>query len=726
MKIELSNGVAIELLGRQRPHDHRQAVEFIGLGGISVGRVRLRAARRPFLVRADTPEGVCYARFQLGRFQRRRDQVAFELCAEGWPWGRTECHDEYNQQMIAVGHDIEPVTDKLRLALAPAELELGKRRWVGFSYSFEFRSARRKVHRLWTEATWEIGGSLVGNTVLHQGHCNQPVYRGAKRTVFTTHCLKTLHQYGSPLGSSFQLAPRGGLLQTFDFQYAAQGALLQFWPRMESIASLIESPPESELLHVIDEYRFELSNWVRTTPKWVLFSIGKLADHEARDLWWAAHEYVNGRIRARFRVQPTVAAPEIGLKYRSRVVGSKFRMTILDQEVDSVEVPYVIADRLFPRLAAQGIRRFISEVMSESDVTTLGMRRKLDDGVHGDLRCASVCATHRFLPSKFWGGLKAWRYMYEKAHAHGIELGAWFAPHLSPRAPIFQEHPEYRVIDQNSQPFGGGYSFVGLNTADWNTGIYHWVLRDLRRWKQEGGLDYLFTDSWPNLGLLPVNYAARMRTNFRPLGRLFHDIQKLGIQLLSFEGISPFGITRIGITDLQGAQQAQNRAVAGQNDFGWWVGHEDMAFGMCPMVSPSRRSARELERISFRALANRACITWDNQFDLNYRLPAWWVRLNHIYQRAVPHMQWRHLLPNGAGVKWTDGSTEILWLYHDLPLPPPQAGQRLVRAKMQRVERVTATGFVAMPATCRVLAGGQVYRLPGEVALQTNHSRVVR
>ena len=700
-RLQLAKNVAVDLLfGRQK--------EFLGLGDVRVDGVRLRNPQRPVVVRADTPEGIQYSRFKLQQIRRSATGVAVELRADGNNWGRTEYRDEYNQQMVELGHATQPVTDVLILHLAPAKLQLGDRQWSGFQYSFEFRSRERKIHRLWTEATWEIGGTIAGNTVLHQGHTNMPVYQGAKNTLFTTHCLKKLHCYGSPQGSSFQLAPRGGLLQTFDFQYAKPGVLLQFWPRLESISSLVESPPGSELLHIVDEYRFELSRRVQTTPKWVLFSPGALVEHAARNLWQTAYAHVNGLIRARAGVQPSVVAPEIYVTYNKkklRIKGDRLLVTIAGKEVDSREVPHAIAEFLLPRLAEQGVRRFLTAPMSESDVTTLGMRRKLENGIGGDLHCASVCATHRFLPSEFWGGLKAWRHMYATAHSLGIQVGAWFAPHLSPRAPIYQAHPEYRMLEVNSQPAGGGYGFQSLVTADWNTGIYRWALDDLRRWKNDGGLDFLFVDSWPNLGLSAMNYGTQMRTNFQPLSRFFHDVQKVGIKTITFEGISPFGVTHIGVKDLQGARMEQDGAVAGQNDFGWWIGNEDMALDMCLMVAARGRTASELQRSEFRAMANRAFIEWSNQPGLPDRLPAWWSRLNKIYNQALPNMKSRHLLPDGEGVCWTDGKIQLLWLYCD----------RVAKLKSQAiVERVEATGPVQLTGTtAKRLRAWQVYRITG-------------
>ena len=201
-------------------------------------------------------------------------------------------------------------------------------------------------------------------------------------------------------------------------------------------------------------------------------------------------------------------------KYRTQVDAGQLRMTIAGEGIDSTHVPEAIAERVLPRLRAQGIKRFFPEVMSQSDVTEDGMKRKLDAGVHGDLHCVSICATHRFLPAEFWGGMKGWKWMTDKGRELGIEMGAWFAPHFSPRAPVFEEHPEYRMISATGLPAGGGYGFQTLVVADWNSGIRDWAMKDLKRWKEEGGLDYLFTDSLSNMGLVQANYAAGMRGNF--------------------------------------------------------------------------------------------------------------------------------------------------------------------------------------------------------------------
>ncbi len=646
--------------------------EFLGLGRVTVKGVELRSEARPIQLRLDTPDGIFYSRLELLRVERGGDgMVRIELRAHGVRWTRGEYADDYDQPTVWLSDSAAPVADDLALILKPAALTLGCRKWHGFSYAFEFRSEARQIHRLLVHGTWEIGGRITGNTVLSQGQCNMPVYAGAKESVFTTACLRTLDQYGSPQGNSFQLGPRAGLLQGFDFQVAKEGVLLQYWPEMDSVSSLVESPAGSDLLHVVDEYRFPLAAVVTTVEKRVLFFSGSLAEHEVHDLWWEARRECYGLVNKRFNIKRTAPAPEMGLKYQTQVVDGRLLMNIGGQKVDSTEVPYAIAERILPVLAEQGIKRFFPEVMSESDVTELGMQRKLDEGVHGELHCSSVCSTHRFFPSEFWGGIKAWKVMADKAHALGMEIGAWFAPHLSPRSPIFAEHPEYRMISVTGLPSGGGYGFHSIVVADWNTAISDWLIADLKRWKEEGGLDYIFTDSICNMGLVQANYGAKMRTNFAALGRLYHRIQAIGIPSLSVEGLSPWTYSRFGMVDPRGDYMEQNRAVAGQNDFGWWVGHQEMMDGLSLLCCARKRSPEEMERLLFRAIAAGGYMCYEHEYGIDHKIFPWWSRLNHVLNLVQPHMRTRRVLPDRAGIVWHDGDIRTVWTFKDVMMDVP-------------------------------------------------------
>jgi hypothetical protein len=654
--------------------------QFRGLGAVTARGVPLRNGAVPLRFQLDTHDGILYTQLRLREIASLPDGGhELRLDAIGLPWGRGEIHDDYGQALVCLSHDDREVVDDLRLELRPVRHTLGGREWTGFCYRLRFTSASRQVHRALVQATWELGGAITGNTVLCPGQCNQPVWRGSRTGMFTSACLRTFGTYGQLQGNSFQLGPRAGMCQAFDFQHGPDGVLLGFWPEFDGLSSLLESRPGEDLLHVVDEYRMPLANELVTASKWILFTPGNLPEHEARDLWWEATQAVHGGIRERFGVAATRMIPEgpyhhaFQNVYRDRVQGGRVQIALRDGVwVDQAEVLDAYAEDILPRLAALGFKRFKPEVVTESDVTEHGMLRKLDGGIHGGLLCASICATHRHWPAEFWGGMAAWRRMYDRGRALGMEIGHWMAPHMSPRASIFNEHPEYRVIDVMGAPAGGGYG-QSLCVADWNSGFADWSFEHLRRWREEGGLDYLWIDSFSNLGLLQVNYAEHMRTQYAALGRFIARLQGAGISSFCFESMSALGCPNFGIVDLHGAELAQRKDVAGQNDFGWWASEPDMICDMHLSVGGLSRGADESARIQFQAMASRGMVFYSQLAEdggfvtRDPGIPDWWKQNLAIFNRAESFMRGtRRLLPDRAGVVWHSEAGRCVWAFADV------------------------------------------------------------
>jgi hypothetical protein len=689
---------------------------FRGLGAITVRGVPLRDGAVPLRVQLDTPDGILYTQLRLREIVPLADGGQ-ELCLEaiGLPWGRGEIHDDYAQAVLRLEAGDAPVVDDLRIELRPVRHTLGGREWSGFCYRLRFQSDNRQVHRALVRATWELGGAISGNTVLMPGQCNPPVWRGAKERLFTTACLKTLDQYGQLHGNSFQLGPRGGMCQAFDFQHGPDGALLGFWPEFDGLASLIESRPGEDMLQVLDEYRLPLASELVTPAKWILFTPGNLPEHEARDLWWDVQQAVHGGIRERFGVAPSRMLPEGAYHQgfmpliKSRLHRGRLQLCLTDESwVEHYDVIDAYAEQVLPRVAALGFKRFKPDPVSESDVTTLGMLSKLGAGQHGDLHCASCCATHQHLPSGFWGGMRAWRRLYERGRALGLEIGAWVSPHMSPRAPIFAAHPEWRVIDALGFPAGGGYGFQTLNVADWNGGFADWAFDNLRRWQEEGGLDYLWWDSCSNLGLLQINYADRLRPQYAALARFLARLQGIGIGQHTFESVSALGCPSFGMADLHGARLAQRKDVAGQNDFGWWADEPDMICEMNIDLCGFTRSAAESARLQFQAMASRGMLFFSQTEEQGGFLtrepgiPEWWRQNLTIFNRAESCMRGtRRLLPNRAGVVWHSEAGRCVWTFKEAEVS---------LAPGETVEALHGTAATITNDTAR-LTGHGVYRI---------------
>jgi hypothetical protein len=687
---------------------------FRGLGAVIVRGVPLRNCAVPLRFQLDTHDGIIYTQLRLREIvPLTNGGQELRLDAIGFPWGRGEIHDDYAQAVLRLTTDDTPVVDDLRIELRPVTQQLGGHEWSGFCYRLHFTSDTRQIHRALVRATWELGGAITGNTVLMPGQCNQPVWHGNRDRHFTTACLKTLDAYGQLHGNSFQLGPRGGMTQAFDFQHGPNGTLLGYWPEFDGLSSLVESQPGEDVLHVVDEYRLPLANELVTPSKWILFTPGNLPEHEARDLWWDVNQAIRNGVMARFGLTPSRMIPEGAYHHnfmnmiQRRIHNGIHQLSLTEGNwFNHYELIDACADQILPRLAELGFRRFKPDPVTESDVTVMGMVRKLDWGAHGDLHCASCCATQRYLPSDFFGGMRAWRRMVDRGHALGMEIGAWISPHFSPRAPIFTEHPEFRMIDALGFPAGGGYGFQTLVTADWNSGIADYVFNDLKRWKEEGGIDYLWVDSVSNLGMVQVNYSECMRINFAAYNHFLARLQGIGITNLTFEAMPVMGCPNFGIVDLQGSQAGQRKDVAGQNDFGWWADEPDMMCEMGLNVDGMVRKPEDAARIQFQGMASRGIVFYAQRMEdggfitREPGIPDWWKQNIALFNRTEPFMRGtRRLLPNRAGVVWHSEEGRCVWTFADveLALTPGET--------METFHGSTA----AISNTQARLAGGGVY-----------------
>lgn len=659
---------------------------FLGLGAIEYNGVSLKNALRPGVCRLDTADGIVYPEMILEKVTECNKGYDVELLVKGFQTLRMEYQDDYQQSQVA-DLSTKKIFDKVKIIFRPIDMNLENENFSGFSYAFEISSqSGRKFHRFMTDFTWEIGGKITDNTILNQGQCNMPVYSGSKESIFTTTCLNRLSSYGDRGQISYQLGLRGGLSQAFDFQYSKEGVLFNYFDDPQSlVCSWQESGIGEDVLHVVDEYRFEQTEKIVLGEKKILFLPGNFTEQETRDLWFKAHSFVYGKICQAFGISQTPVTPAFHKEYGSSFNGFKTVKTndwiskksdnsnkklifhMPGTDIQAHELLDYIKDEQLPILAKQGIKRFMPMVISESDVTVSGEKRKLDMGIQGDLHCASVCATHRFFPSDFFGGISAWNHMYEKAKSLGIDVWHWFAPHYSPRSPYLIEHPEWNCIGPSTNTVSGGYTTATLAPVNWNSGIYEATLQDIKKWHNEGGLDGLFIDSFSNLGTAHVNFSENMKPNFQAFGNLLHDFQKIGLKHFSFEGIGLWGMGNFGVMDVGNDLNALKGAVPGQNNFAWWIDNEDMLLNSTIVVNSTKRSLLEMKQSAFRAFASGGAIYFDNEMKQSDEQPEWRQSLNHIYNQVCDEMQLRKVLSNNNGVIWrNDKSTsKILWNYKE-------------------------------------------------------------
>lgn len=690
--VTLSNGVEIDLL--------LDAETLLGFGEIRIGGVIVRSGAAPLAPVIATGHGVDYREFRLQEIREEDGGVVLDTIAMGAPHLYGEYRDEYDFPMAWPKLQPAQVQDRVEWILRPEGVTVEGVEYTGFSYTFRYQSEERSIHSITVQATWELGGSATGNTLLSQGQIYPPVHKCTPESRFSTECLRRLDMVDDPFGYSFQFGSRYSPTQCFDFQHGPLGSLYGYWPEFVAVKSLLQKNLGEEVAWVIDNYMFAESGEVTLPRKCLVFAPAPVegwSDEAGRDRWQRCLDHAQGIVREAYGIPKTEVKPEVGTPYLADLdENGKLIMRVGNKVCQPQDILYVWGDML-KELADQGVRRVFPEVTGVSDITEWGYRYKLMTGIHGDLIISSVCQIWEYKAADFWGGWPAWEYFYEKGQEAGIEIGQWCGMHLSNNAPILQEHPEFIATHLNTRPHGGGYGFnlsFGLN---WNT-AWEWMLEQWAEWKRHG-LDYIFFDSFGNYGMLGCDFKRGGEPNAEGLGKFVGGLVELGVRIFSIEGIGPFGVGRFGLNDNKREDVVAPGSVAGQNDWSWWVGNEDMAIDCLPMLQPHPdRTAEELQAQFFRCIANRALPSV-------FPIPEWLRELWHTFNALRPEMITRRLLPGGQGVHWTGGPAELLFAYEamDWPLPAGAKVEKIVGGKAE----VVATG-----PTLRTGAG-KVYRIGG-------------
>lgn len=349
----------------------------------------------------------------------------------------------------------EPVADRLVWRFEPSELELDGHRFTGFSYDYRFESAdpARKIHRIFDFATWEIGGALEGNTLLFQGQTNPPATPLAKDKYFTIAC----GYYGAEMGAvlrpvdriSMQRLSRLATIQSFEFLCHEEGVLFNWFEPTRDVVSILQTNVGEDALHVVDETRRPLATTLETNRKHVLFAptVEAWSREHRRNLWRAAMELVHGRERKRMEIQRSYPAPTV---WTPQVPTEKYQFG--GDTGPRERTLHYLAEEVAPRWAEMGVKEICCPSLWTCDYTVDRFRCKNETGLQGGFTVSGICCVRVHEIDELWGGEEALAYFVEAAHRHGMEVRLWWATHLSRRAPIFKQRPEFMVRSRDGRP----------------------------------------------------------------------------------------------------------------------------------------------------------------------------------------------------------------------------------------------------------------------------------
>lgn len=279
-RLEFANGSSIELIERDG--------EFLGLGSVRVNGTVLRSGERPMFVEIRNPWGVelCHYKISARKDTAEGARLSFRMARrEGGPmeWMVHEVRARVNTSDWSVG-PVPAGDTTLEMELLPVTRCVGGREYTGFSYRYHFRSRSLPIYKILDRATWEIGGSILGNE-LWLRNCFVPSIQAFESAEQFHSTEWYIPDCANP--SALQFMTLQTEFQGFSFTAAPAGVLVTWVPEVAHVRSLWEKPRGATVLAHLHEHCGDLSREFSTAPMEVLWSsggrdrVGLINDHEA-------------------------------------------------------------------------------------------------------------------------------------------------------------------------------------------------------------------------------------------------------------------------------------------------------------------------------------------------------------------------------------------------------------------------------------------------------------
>lgn len=644
--------------------DSKRGKVICGISQVEIDGVCLMDPSFPSVFVLDGSDGWDYRHFVVIGESRNDDGYILKTSAIGTDSRRFWIRDQYNNDINHLGRP-RTVPDLLvDFVFRPVSGIFGGHEFTGFSLSLQFSSATANLARMQWIQHWEIGGSIRGNKILHQSQISSPFHEMSEGSSWNNACWKNLeHGYG--IGNlSMQFNSRCSYHQLFDFIYAEQGVMLGYFPDARSIQTLSQKNSGENNFFVFDVADFPVAKESTAPAKTILFSKTAVGMDETavKNIWFPVNQFMENSYRVQTKIAKSRILPtELDGMWETVAVDGKLCFGDKDKHIPAEKYLEKIVDEKIPLLRSQGFRRFWTRPFCVSDTTELMFWNKTMRGrgiMDGDVAFGSCCCVWEYKPSKLFGGGKAARKFYETGHREQIDIGIWVGNHLSTKAPILREHPDWVLKDCNFANPTGGYDSHVLAVVNWNSGAREWILNDILDWKRLYGLDFIFFDSLGNLGLKTRNFAdPELRDNFDGLCSFLSELTANGIEVIC-EGRSFAGSPYFSISS-SGNMHSDNDPLIGQNSLSWFLGHEDMLTGIHLFTEKtSFLSEKEFTDMNFKIIANggilkmRGCKI-SRIFDF-YK----------IFNNVSDLMRRRELLPDRQGVLWrAENGIQLLFSY---------------------------------------------------------------
>jgi hypothetical protein len=654
--------------------------KFMGIGEVTYQGTPLRSPQLPWTFYAESDTGVCFEDFVLDEVKQDGCGVTITLTAAGRWMPRNQQADSMGDSRIKPRRLKKP-TATFRWSFRPITEAVFENMWTGLAMRIEADCPGHPIHWLIEDTTWEIGGEAAGCTLIQQdvSAINSDQEVEADSVFSTIEKFVTETTEGSTESCPLDMLPRAAGAAICDFQAKGDLAMCLFAERPSLTRARLDKFADENVIHYTDRPFFPLTETARPPERKLLVyrHPRPLKKHERRNLWLDCFAEVRRRIRAGYDFKPEVPMPIV----HSHLWDGEYKRLGKTWHEAMINA--------LPTFAKLGFKAIYTHGVWE--------------GVTGDPNelPGSICTPYAFRYDDRFGGNEGMKRLIDAAHALGMEVFQWAGFQFSKFSPMWKEHPEWLLREQNGDPWDGGYQI--LQCGRMRTGFREHVLEQLKKVKDDTGLDNLFYDSYQNLGVTCVDWQAPDKApQADEIWTLQSELQKYGFKFRC-EVVTIFGVSQVGIYSFKGdsfRRRLWEDTV--RNDEAFAQFDTSPAFHSDPVFTEDRVSPRLYFWLAgHRAIPGMGADPWHGQEVPGGDLAEEYGRVNHLYNAALPHMHRLRVTEGGKYALWLneDDQPAVIWAFEDAEM-----GYTGPVAEVETDARFQAEGQLRLEA-------GHVYRL---------------
>ncbi len=219
MRIPFANGLSLQLL--------LDGGRFLGIGEVRCDALDLRSAALPWLVYAESETGVRFEDWTFTAIEEAGEARTIVARSPGRWMPRAQEADAMGDSRLRPRR-LANGEATLRWTFRPLSEEIAGRAWRGLGMRIAIEAPGNPIHWLIEDATWELGGSATGSTLIQQDistiDLEQEVARGSAFSTIEKFALDGGWGGAFPM----DMLPRCAGSSPLDFQAKGGDALVLF------------------------------------------------------------------------------------------------------------------------------------------------------------------------------------------------------------------------------------------------------------------------------------------------------------------------------------------------------------------------------------------------------------------------------------------------------------------------------------------------------------------